>query len=56
MLPICAAIHDLSCYAKSSLTVVLPVLESMGIETCPLPTALLSTQTDGFDSYYFHDT
>ncbi len=56
MLPICAAIHDLSCYAKSSLTVVLPVLESMGIETCPLPTALLSTQTDGFDSYYFRDT
>ncbi len=56
MLLICAAIHDLSCYAKSSLTVVLPVLESMGIEACPLPTALLSTQTDGFDSYYFRDT
>lgn len=56
MLPTCATFHDLSCYAKSSLTVVLPVLESMGIETCPLPTALLSTQTDGFDSYYFHDT
>jgi pyridoxine kinase len=28
----------------------------MGIETCPLPTALLSTQTDGFDTYYFRDT
>lgn len=56
MLPICAAIHDLSCYTKSSLTVVLPVLETMGIETCPLPTALLSTQTDGFDTYYFRDT
>ncbi len=56
MLPICAAIHDLSCYAKSSLTVVLPVLEAMGVETCPLPTALLSSQTDGFDSYYFYDT
>ncbi|ADY13893.1 pyridoxamine kinase [Sphaerochaeta globosa] len=52
----CAAIHDLSCYAKSSLTVVLPTLEVLGIETCPLPTALLSSQTDGFSSYYFKDT
>ncbi|MGE4453809.1 MAG: pyridoxamine kinase [Sphaerochaeta sp.] len=56
MLQTCAAIHDLSCYAKSSLTVVLPVLEAMGIETCPLPTAILSSQTDGFDTYYFRDT
>ncbi len=56
MQPTCAAIHDLSCYAKSSLTVVLPVLEVMGIEACPLPTALLSSQTDGFSSYYFKDT
>lgn len=52
----CAAFHDLSCYAKSSLTVVLPVLEVMGIEACPVPTALLSSQTDGFDTYYFQDT
>ncbi|NBK24565.1 MAG: pyridoxamine kinase [Spirochaetia bacterium] len=56
MQPTCAAIHDLSCYAKSSLTVVLPVLEVMGVEACPLPTALLSSQTDGFSSYYFRDT
>ncbi|NCC65244.1 MAG: pyridoxamine kinase [Spirochaetia bacterium] len=52
----CAAFHDLSCYAKSSLTIVLPVLEVMGIEACPVPTALLSSQTDGFDTYYFQDT
>lgn len=56
MLPVCAAIHDLSCYAKSSLTVVLPTLEVLGVETCPLPTALLSSQTDGFESYYFRET
>jgi len=56
MLPVCAAIHDLSCYAKSSLTVVLPTLEVLGVETCPLPTALLSSQTDGFQSYYFRET
>ncbi len=56
MLPVCAAIHDLSCYAKSSLTVVLPTLEVMGVEACPVPTALLSSQTDGFSSYTFTDT
>lgn len=56
MIPVCAAIHDLSCYAKSSLTVVLPTLEVLGVETCPLPTAILSSQTDGFDSYYFRET
>lgn len=56
MQPTCAAIHDLSCYAKSSLTVVIPTLEVMGVEVCPLPTALLSSQTDGFPAYYFKDT
>lgn len=55
MLADCAAIHDLSCYAKSSLTVVTPILEAMGVEVCPVPTALLSTQTDGFEGYLFED-
>ncbi len=50
-----AAIHDLSCYAKSSLTVVIPALSMMGVEVAPLPTALLSTQTDGFSDYYYKD-
>ncbi len=50
-----AAIHDLSCYAKSSLTVVIPSLSMMGIEVAPLPTALLSTQTDGFSGYHYRD-
>jgi pyridoxine kinase len=50
-----AAVHDLSCYAKSSLTVVIPSLAALGIESSILPTALLSTQTDGFDSYYYED-
>lgn len=50
-----AAIHDLSCYSKSSLTVVLPVLAALGLEAAALPTALLSTQTDGFSNYYYLD-
>lgn len=56
MIPVCVAIHDLCCYAKSSLTVVIPTLEALGVEVAPLPSALLSTQTDGFDSYYFEHT
>lgn len=46
------AIHDLSCYAKSSLTVVLPVLESAAVECAVLPTAILSSQSDGFGNLY----
>lgn len=38
-----AAIHDLSGFGRSSLTVVIPVFAKMGIQVCPLPTALLST-------------
>ncbi len=55
MIPTCAAFHDLCCYAKSSLTVVIPTLEVLGVEVCPLPTALLSTQTDGFERYHFEE-
>ncbi len=55
MIPTCAAFHDLCCYAKSSLTVVIPTLEVLGVEVCPLPTALLSTQTDGFAGYHFEE-
>ena len=55
MIPTCAAFHDLCCYAKSSLAVVIPTLEVLGVEVCPLPTALLSTQTDGFEHYHFEE-
>lgn len=39
---------DLSSYGKSSLTVMIPALEMLGVEACPVATALLSTQSDGF--------
>lgn len=42
------ALHDLCVFSKSSLSVVLPVMEALGVECGALPTALLSTQTDGF--------
>ena len=50
-----AAIHDISGYGKCSLTVVMPVMSAMGIEVCPVPTALLSTHTAGFTGYTFND-
>ena len=37
-----AAIHDLSCFGKCSLTVALPVISAFGIECAVLPTAMLS--------------
>ncbi len=50
-----AAIHDLSGYGRASLTVAIPVLSAMGIQVCPVPTSLLSTQTSGFSNYSFKD-
>jgi pyridoxine kinase len=43
-----AAVHDLSCIGRCSLTVILPILSCMGIQACPLPTAILSTHLGGF--------
>lgn len=48
--PKVAAIHDLSGLGKCSLTAAVPVLSAMGVQACPLPTAVLSNQT-GFPSY-----
>ncbi|MCF7911238.1 MAG: pyridoxamine kinase [Candidatus Cloacimonetes bacterium] len=37
-----AAVHDISGFGKASLTVVIPILSTMGIQVCPMPTAVLS--------------
>ena len=46
--------QDISCIGKCSLTVALPVLSAMGIETAVIPTAVLSTHTM-FQGFTFHD-
>lgn len=46
-----AAINDLSGFGKCSLVADITVLSAMGIQCCPLPTAVLSAQT-GYPSYY----
>ena len=49
-----AVINDLSGLGKCSLTAAIPVLSVMGVQACPLPTAILSNQT-GYESYYYDD-
>lgn len=50
-----AAIHDLSGFGRASLAVIIPILSSMGVQVCPLPTAILSTHTGGYEDYSFVD-
>ena len=48
------AINDISCMGKCSLTVALPIISSLGIETVVLPTAVLSAHT-AFEGFSFCD-
>ncbi len=48
-------IQDLSCFGKCSLTVAHPIMSAMGLEVCPVPTAILSTHTAGFTDWTFRD-
>ncbi|MBQ7847855.1 MAG: pyridoxamine kinase [Clostridia bacterium] len=48
-------IQDISCVGQCSLTVALPIISACGIETCPVPSAVLSTHTGGFSGYTFRD-
>ena len=49
-----ALINDLSGFGKCSLTVAIPVISVMGIQACPLLTAVLTAQTE-FGDYYCAD-
>lgn len=47
-------IQDISCVGKCSLTVALPIISAMGVETSVIPTAVLSTHTM-FKNFTFRD-
>ena len=47
-------IQDISCVGKCSLTVALPIISAMGVETAIIPTAVLSTHTM-FQNFTFKD-
>lgn len=58
-----ATINDLSCFGRASITTIISILSSMGIQVCPLPTAVLSTHMGGFGkpaeqdlSSFLHET
>ena len=48
-------IQDISCIGQCSLTVALPILSAFGLETCILPSAILSTHTAGFKGFTCQD-
>lgn len=50
-----AAIHDISCFGKCSLTVALPIISAAGVECSVIPTAVLSTHTGGFAGFTYRD-
>ena len=41
------AIHDLPGFGRAALSVIVPVLSTLGVQTVALPTAVLSTHTGG---------
>ncbi|GJQ63887.1 MAG: pyridoxal kinase [Melioribacteraceae bacterium] len=49
-----AAIHDLSGVGRVSLTMIIPILSTMGVQVCPLPTAVLSSHS-AYKDFYFVD-
>ncbi len=52
--PLVAAVNDLSGFGRCSLTVALPILSALGLQACPLPTAVLSNHT-GYKSCWIED-
>jgi len=49
-----AALNDISGFGKCSLSAAIPIISALGVQPCPLPTAVLSNQTC-YDSYYMCD-
>ncbi|MBO7187605.1 MAG: pyridoxamine kinase [Clostridia bacterium] len=49
------SVQDISCFGQCSLTVALPIISACGVETCVLPSAVLSTHTGGFSGFTFTD-
>ncbi|MCG3088919.1 pyridoxamine kinase [Sporosarcina cyprini] len=49
-----AIIQDMSSFGKCSLTAAIPVLSVMGVQPVPLPTAILTSQTE-YPSYFCED-
>ncbi len=55
IIPKIAAVHDISGVGRCALSVILPVLSAMDMQSCPVPTAVLSTHTGGYEGFTFVD-
>lgn len=55
IVPRVAAVQDISGFGRCSLTVIIPILSCMGVQVCPVPTAVLSTHSGGFGEMVFDD-
>lgn len=49
-----AVINDISGYGRCSLTVEIPIISYMGVQCCPVPTAVLSNHM-GYPHYFIDD-
>ena len=49
-----ALFNDITGFGKCSVTVQLPIISAMGLQCCPVPTAILSNHT-AYDEYFFED-
>ena len=49
-----AALNDLSGFGKCSLSAAIPIISALGVQACPLPTAVLSNQSC-YSSYFIKD-
>lgn len=54
-MPRVAAIHDLAGFGRCSLSVIMPLMSAMGVQVCPVPTAVLSTHTGGLGDVIVKD-
>lgn len=45
----------MSGFGRCSLAVITPIISAMGIQCVPVPTAVLSTHTGGFNDFVFRD-
>ena len=49
-----ALINDFTGFGRCSIAVELPIISTLKVQCCPLPTSIFSNHT-GFDSYFFDD-
>ena len=49
-----ATVNDLTGFGRCSLAVVLPVINALGVQACPIPTSVFSSHM-AFPSYYYKD-